>query len=149
MLEAKSWPTYIAPWNIRFCFDLFFPNLWIPESSCLHWKVVQYNVTKVVHGVWASGTNRKKLIPKYCWGMEKLETLSFDSFLETWSERASPQGFSLGSLHHRNYFLSLCPHPRRRVGHTRPLPGLCQCRRGRFILHCSRGVSVFMVDGSL
>lgn len=39
MLEAKSWPTYIAPWNIRFCFDLFFPNLWIPESSCLHWKV--------------------------------------------------------------------------------------------------------------
>ena len=81
--------------------------------------------------------------------MKKLETLSFDSFLETWSERASPQGFSLGSLHHRNDFLSLCPNPRKRVGHTRPLPGLCQCRRGHFILHCSRGVSVFMVDGSL
>ena len=57
---------------------------------------MQYNVTKVVYGVWASGTNGKKLIPKYCWEWRNWKSFPLTHFWKLGLKEHHPRGFLVG-----------------------------------------------------
>lgn len=90
MVEAKSLAyIYSLPeilGVVLICFPQSFES---QKAAASDERLMQYNVTKSLTG---SGHLEQmgKADSKILLGMEKLETLSFDSFLETWSERASP-----------------------------------------------------------